>query len=793
MNKQDVPVTTTMEIRAHLERIYEHPLYQAIPLTPVPRFQGYWNTFCQEADPKDLAPLVLAWQTPITAEVFKAMGNLLPFITFNLVRDAVTIMIGTVIDFTQVYGWTWCHSRQRGFLSMAIDSKWQIALVSPLADGQSLKYAPPVKVTQVKSQIKVCMLVLGPNIEDVATYEGVGDTVDTISTADADYHVCGLRTKVRTPVPLEVKAIWQRRVMEDDFSSPELRSGAYYNRSIGSYSSWSLGIHMDQVKDVLKNVPLDWTVIAPADGLGVVARSWAGKLVSGDQIRTEQSHPETRMEMMERTLERGVSQPGPKLIVFSYCWDWVSKGMKSDLARYKLPFVVLQPTDNLRVDDSMLKFRHYGPGLHGCFIPDDWQFFLHSVERFRPHSTVLYSENLILQKGFQAYSYSDYFKYFTSMKPMAPMYCHWHCSEMPLNHVTDKKLPHLAATLDEVFSILEKDTSAEIYFGPIGRLISRMVIWDFKRAKETAHYVAPAREIIVVPKDWAMIQMVRKHFPFIERQGLVYFYCSSPQVIPLHVSLIIRYGHTAIGRVEFVDRSMVSDYHPFIRHDVTNLVMLSQNHSLNACVCSVVHDADIAKIILHFFSDGECPLYFLQELVQFASQNHCSVGMSKWKDLRPKAIVQLASQSKLKFKDVEMSCHCSRFNPYCSQCRERVVGSPPLGKPCACYNQALLMGPLTTYPTAKEGMSDRVVSPSSVAQLSECLRYDEMLYKPGADEVWEGDQFEIETEVDLTSTWFYRHSPIATTADQPTVAFSIPPSDDGIGESHGGDEDNPYL
>jgi len=325
-----------------------------------------------------------------------------------------------------------------------------------------------------------------------------------------------------------------------------------------------------------------------------------------------------------------------------------------------------------------------------------------------------------------------------------------------------------------------------------------MVLWDFNRSKETSHYVVPAREIIIVPSTWVLIRMVHRNFPWHQKDGLVYFYCSSPQVIPLHVSLVVRYGHSLIGRVEFVDRSMVSDYHPFIRHDNTNLVILSQNFSLNVCICSVQTDPDIAKIVVHFFSDGECPLYFLQELVQFASSGSPpSMGMSKWKDLRPKSILHLASQSKLQLKSVEVSCHCVRFNPYCQLCQEKALGSPITSKPCNCYHQTLAISPETIYSTTKSGMSDSVISPRSVSQLSECFHYNEYLYDGALDPPGTIDPLAIETEFDMKGTWFYELQPAATNVVVPQVSTSsILPTvsgEDGIGESDGFDPYASYI
>jgi hypothetical protein len=717
---KDKGVTASWEAIVHREMIYEHPKYKGIPLTPDPRFQGYWNEFCHEANPTTLNPVTLEWQVPVSSFMFKAMGDILPYVLFNLTRSGKLMLRGTVIDFVRMYGWTWCHSRQRGFFSMAIDSKWKIALVSPLAYSPGVVH-PPKAEPIVKKLERFRFRIMGPNVEDIATYVGSGELLGTISTSDVDYEIASQDRGDRIQVPLEVKAIYQQRYMEKDFTTPDLVKSDYYKRSMASYSSWSLAIHMDQIKDVLKNVPSSWTVIAPADGLGVVARSWTGKVVSGDQVKTELSESCTRQEQIEQTLDRGYSAKGDKVIVFSYCWDWVTQDVKHDLAVRKTPFLVLQPTDHMKIDESGLFFRHFGPGLFGSFVPVEWEFHVHQVERFRPSSGVLYSENLLVHRGFQFYSYSDYFKYFSAMKPMAPVWCHWDCGDSPLNHKEDKTLPHLASNLSELFDILAKKSDAEVYFAPIGRMFSRVVLWDFRRGKESSRYLAPAREVIAVPQDWVLLPMVKKYFPFFEHEKIIYFYCSVPQILPLHVAFVIRYAHTVIGKIEFVDRGMISEYHPYVRQSNTNLIIASKHMSMNVCICSLQTDSDIAKLILNFFPDGECPLYFVQEIVLFASSNGNTVGMEKWKDLRPQAILKLGLDSKLEFKTLSQVSHCSRFNPWCAKCRDEVLGITVTLKPCRCYHQDLVMANTQIYATGNRGeMSNRCLSPPSVEQLREC-------------------------------------------------------------------------
>jgi hypothetical protein len=701
-------ITSTLEVSTSLENLYVNWRYPNVPLTQNARFDAYWCEKLEDSVPApDKDPIILEWQQPISPLITKLMGDLLPFITFRLVRDAKSILIGTVLDFTRVYGWTWCFSRQRGFLSMAIDSKWQTPTVSSMYFPAPRSPLPPVEPER-KMNLRVFMGIVGPNSEDIHCYGGEGRVLDTIVTSDCDYIVCVCSTGVRVPIPLEVRAVYQRKWLEADYSQPKLKDGDYYTRSIGSYSAWSYPVHVDQVRDILKNVPSDWVVIAPADGLGVVARAWPGKLVSGDQVKSTYSHQETRSELIEGTIDRGIRESGNKLVIFSYCWEWVPQDVKLTLLKQKIPFVVLQPTDNLQMQEIGLVFRHYGPGLFGVFLPDDWQFYLHQVERFRPNSSVLYSENLLVQRGFQVYSHSDYFKYFSSMKPRAPIWCHFNGLDVPMNRSTDVTLPHLAANLQELFHILSVKGDADIYFAPIGKFYTRLVFWDFQRAKESSSYLAMAREIIAVPNDWCMLPMVKNYFPYLELGGIVYFYSSVTQILPLHPSFVVRMGTTVIGRVDFVDRSNVPEFRPIVRQTSTNMMILNQHVVVNLCVCSLKCDDDVARLFVQFYPDGEVPLYLLNEVVLFSSSSYGGMGLAKWKDLKPPTIVKMSKRSVVKFLSVTKMEHCKRFNPTCSKCMDSVLKANSSPKPCSCSHSGLLMGPTQTYLARDDNLSDKI-------------------------------------------------------------------------------------
>jgi len=358
-------------------------------------------------------------------------------------------------------------------------------------------------------------------------------------------------------------------------------------------------------------------------------------------------------------------------------------------------------------------------------------------------------------------------------------------------------LPHLASNLKELFSILEKRADAEIFFAPIGRMFSRVVLWDFRRSKESSRYLAPAREVIAVPEDWILLPMVQKYFPHHLHKGILYFYCSVPQVIPLHLSFAVRYHHTVIGKVDFVDRSMISEYHPYVRQSNTNLIITTKHQSMNVCICSLQTDADIAKLVLNFFPDGECPLYFLQEVVLFAGSSANTIGMEKWKDLRPQAILRLGASSTLDFKIVMNSAHCGRFNPWCEKCREEIFGDDALSRPCGCYHQDIVMANSQVHVTGKRGGGfKKPLAPASVDQLKHCSKAED-------EEIYlvhdylrhsEKDPLDIDPLTDLPSVWDIDRGPNRPPSDSTGAASTLGFPDPDEYESSGlDDEENQYV
>jgi len=168
--------------------------------------------------------------------------------------------------------------------------------------------------------VRVYLEALGPNLEDVVSFTGVGPVVASIPTYDQNYLICEGRGDFRTLVPLEVKAVYLQKCM-DSLPGRSVTAESYRESAMGTYSVWSYPIHVEQVRDVVKSVPADWTIIAPADGMGVIASAWKGPLVSGDRTSSPITHRSVVPEHIEETVMRGLCNKSKRVVIFSTVGD----------------------------------------------------------------------------------------------------------------------------------------------------------------------------------------------------------------------------------------------------------------------------------------------------------------------------------------------------------------------------------------------------------------------------------------------------------------------------------------
>jgi len=433
------------------------------------------------------------------------------------------------------------------------------------------------------------------------------------------YQECESRALVPCPAPLEVKHAFLKHYMERYTPESQIRDSAYYTMGMDSYSSWSYEVHQDQLRDVLKNVPKTMTVVAPADGLGVVAGMWKGPIVSGDYVVTDLTHPSTREEDIHDTVVRGLAVGKEKAVfVFSYCWEWVQESTKALLQGCQL--VVLQPVDVLPRLCEGVVWIHAGPGLFVAGVPYTWQLRLRVLEYYRPPDSISFSENLLQEPGFQVLSPSPYLTYYQIMMPRAPISLLGPVQCVHGNIVTDRSLPILATTLSDLFNALVEDTP--VYFAPIGRIFEGIVAWGIERSLETKRYHLPSRQVIVVESSSPFAEIVRVQFDYLERDGRCFFYSSHSASLAVHYepdpSIRI------VAGVEFT-KSNVNPNVPIVKAvpvvmvKGASMLISDGRRSIRYCACVVRSQSDVCHIIHTWFPEGGVTAHFVTDVLCFSS------------------------------------------------------------------------------------------------------------------------------------------------------------------------------
>jgi len=431
-----------------------------------------------------------------------------------------------------------------------------------------------------------------------------------------------------------------------------------------SYSSWSYDVHQDQLRDVLRNVPRSSTIVAPADGLGVVAGMWEGPIVSGDYVVTDLTHPSTREEDIHDTVVRGLAVGKDKVFVFSYCWEWVQERTKLLLRDCQI--VVLQPVDVLPQLCEGVVWIHAGPGLFVAGVPYTWQLRLRVLEYYRPPDSISFSENLLQQPGFQVLSPSAYLTYYQTMMPRAPISLLGAVQCVRGNIVEDQRLPVLATSLADLFNPLVEQMP--VYFAPIGKIFEGIVAWGIERTLETKRYQLPLRQVVVVESDSPFAEVVRAQFDYLEREGRCFFYNSRTTVCAViqEPDPMIR----VVAGVEFTKAPISIRQLPVVMVRGTSMMISDGTKSVRYCACVIRSQSDVCHIIHTWFPEGGVTAHFVTDVLCFSSmpfRERDAIDPKEISRLSLEAIGRLMGASTLRIRE-------DPGGPCCSE-EQGLVGS----------------------------------------------------------------------------------------------------------------------
>jgi len=222
----------------------------------------------------------------------------------------------------------------------------------------------------------------------------------------------------------------------------DVQRGSYYAEHMSSFSTVTFEKHFEQVKQIVLQMDPDRVLVAPGDGLGVVA-SVASSLnrsyIGGDTIVRSNTHPSVKHESFSSTLHR--ASRTRSLLVLSYVWD----SMSSQDRMYADEF------DACVILDSSLVAHGPGVSLGGsCWYrgpPVAQQQEVVPEVRHKDVDRLLFTENLLNLQSIEYSTRSIYVQYFCTMRRTAT--AKW--SQYPSG-----KAPFVVVTVSEYLALRGK-------------------------------------------------------------------------------------------------------------------------------------------------------------------------------------------------------------------------------------------------------------------------------------------------------------------------------------------------
>lgn len=357
----------------------------------------------------------------------------------------------------------------------------------------------PVYLPEKRREEFIHLRAEGPHAGDVKVVRGLLTTISyTVQDGLVIWHFCSKADgQVALDVPIEIKAMWlqmqYKAAHEQNFLSQ-----AYYAQSLESYSLWSLPLHGKQVAQVLAVLPPTAHVVVPGDGLGVVARQWAGQMTVGDAYVTKHSHPQIRRESFMDTMVRG--QKAGRVLILSYVYSLMSADERHMVEMWDGPVFIIDVKDS----SPLSHLLHLGPGVFGS-MPGIRSTPFTVVEKNTAMHTVQFSENLLRFPSIRTKTMSPSVLYWRGMRP----YGDW----------TDPEGQLVVHDLQEYVALLSKgEDLTGMYLASIGKVLEGVDEVSFDVAVSLQ-----VREVYAVHLSHGMADLVRQRCQYAEYQGRLLF------------------------------------------------------------------------------------------------------------------------------------------------------------------------------------------------------------------------------------------------------------------------------
>jgi hypothetical protein len=381
---------------------------------------------------------------------------------------------------------------------------------------------PPLKVPVVK----VCMQMDEPRLDKIQTFLGEGDKIFEHETQKVHYHFYSRASPVEVSIPIEVKFAWFQRTTTVGDSTSFL-SLQYYQENNQQYARWSYQNHQDQLSQIIKMIPPNSVVVAPGDGIGLVASLWPGS-VSGDKVyETEKVQKESFLQ----TMVRGKRLADNPVLILSYVTSLMTE-IELYSAQHWKGLVFWIDSHDLCPFSGL---EHHAHGFYSTvaktidYIPLDVQ---------GNHQYSRYTENLLSLKEISFLEVeNEATKYWTQMRPLAPPPIKWKRGEL---------LPVVVTTLRTWFLCVDRGV-LNIYFAPLGQMIGQVT-----NVRLVGQNVLSFKQIYQIPIQHSYVGKMKDSLQYYESKDTFLFF--SPVPSPKLITFMDQ-GETVT--IKFVEKERV--------------------------------------------------------------------------------------------------------------------------------------------------------------------------------------------------------------------------------------------
>jgi len=464
------------------------------------------GSLVQEKNLENFAVLTAKWKTMEVEDYAMSLGvskgdtivvPLKPFVYCSpaFLRDIVRYSPLILVEVSGEAESLLSHVIKLGWASLFDMKYWKI--LSSWND-QYLKgtcwYLPPFvlprRTVHVEHSEKLFIYadVKGPHASDVVFFEGVpgsgimlGEINDNGMTREL-FLVPSLKTP--SVVVSGLDSFRRSALMHyvSQLRHKNLADPGFYLTNAVEYSAWSYELHASQMSQVLSFLPSDTTIIAPADGIGLVARLWPGESFCGDLSISQITHKKVVCETMIRTVDRALAtKPKNPVIILSYCQQFLTFdemnyirsrfSLKLPLSENSSDVKELVPVICIEASDAPLarsiRYR-LGPGVYSTVEFSDLHAWVKDF-KIKTSLPVWYSENLLNTDLIFPYM-SDVMMYYSVMRPGGSFgYTSYYQGNklLPGDSISSTVF---CRTLQDCYKAWKHGYSA--YYYPIGRILS---------------------------------------------------------------------------------------------------------------------------------------------------------------------------------------------------------------------------------------------------------------------------------------------------------------------------------